>query len=184
MKQLQNLKVEIKLQTKINGSAQMPDGRQELILSSGDRLIADMYIPTFGVKPNSSCIHDDFLGANKFVMVDEFLKVKGTEDVWAIGDVSNVEGSQILFCDNQSAYLAKNMVLILSGRTPLSYKVSKSGMIIFLITELEFFPTDLFIEVMGIQVGRKTGTGHFDMILATQSSKLLLYNPHLEYQQS
>src|ERR1700761_775971 len=77
-KELLNLKVELKLQTKVMGSAQMPDGRTELKLSSGDTLITDMYIPTFGLTPNSSYVPTKFLNSNGFIMVDEYLKVKGT----------------------------------------------------------------------------------------------------------
>jgi NADH dehydrogenase FAD-containing subunit len=119
------------------GSAQMPNGRQELTLSGGDKLITDMYIPTFGLIPNSSYVPAKFLNANGSVTVDGYLKVKGAGAVWAIGDVSDVEPSQFISCDRQSAYLAKNITFILSNKTPLPYKVATSRMITFLVAELE-----------------------------------------------
>ena len=128
MKNLQNLKVDIKLQTKVTGSAQMPNGRHELTLSGGDKLNTDMYIPTFGLVFNSSYIPAQFLNANGSVRVDEYLKVKGAEDVWALGDVSDLEGSQYMFLEYQSAHLAKNIALILSNKAPLPYKPFKRGM--------------------------------------------------------
>ncbi|KAK7418779.1 hypothetical protein QQX98_003797 [Neonectria punicea] len=141
-KELRNLKVDIKLQTKVMGSGTLPDGRQELTLSDSDRLIADMYIPAYGLTPNSSYVPTDFLNINGLVMVDEYLKVKGTEGVWAIGDVSDVEPSQFLTCDKQSVYLAKSIVSILRNKLPLPYKVSAS-------------------RFMGLQIGKTAGTGHY-----------------------
>jgi NADH dehydrogenase FAD-containing subunit len=137
-KDLQNLKVDIKLQTKAMGSAQMPNGRQELTLSGGEKLITDMYIPTFGLIPNSSYIPTKFLHANGSVTVDEYLEFKGAGAVWAIGDVSDVEQSQFISCDRQSAYLAKNITFILSNNTPLPYKAATSRMITFLLPNWSF----------------------------------------------
>ena len=125
----------------------MPNGRQELTLSGGDKLIADMYIPTFGLTPNSSYIPAKFLNANGSVTVDEYLKVKGARDVWAIGDVSDVEPSQFISCDRQSVYLAKNITLVLSDKTPLPYKVATSRMINFPVAESQFWL--IFYRVLG-----------------------------------
>ena len=116
----------------------MPNGQHELTLSSGDKLVTDMYIPTFGLVPNSSYVPAKFLNANGSVMVDEYLNVKGAGAVWAIGDVSDVEPSQFIFCDRQSSYLAKNITLVLSNRTSTPYKVATSRMITFLVAELAF----------------------------------------------
>jgi len=78
---LQNLKVHLKLQTRVVGSASIPNGRQELTLSGGDELITDVYTPTHGLIPNSSYVPAKFLNANGYVMVDEYLKVKGAAAV-------------------------------------------------------------------------------------------------------
>ncbi|EXJ89133.1 hypothetical protein A1O3_02197 [Capronia epimyces CBS 606.96] len=145
-KALQDLNVKLQLQTKVTSSsgptAQSPTGRQELTLSRGQKIVADMYVPTFGLVPNSSYIPAQFLDAKGFVLVDEMLRVKGTEDVWAVGDVSAIEPAQFITCDKQSAHLAKNMTLILSNKTPLPYKVATS-------------------RFMGLQIGKKAATGHF-----------------------
>jgi NADH dehydrogenase FAD-containing subunit len=61
-------------------------------------------------------------------MVDEYLKVKVAGDVWAIGDVSDIEPAQFIYCDKQSAHLAKNIALIQSNEAPLPYKVATSRM--------------------------------------------------------
>ena len=123
---LRNLKVEIKLQRTVTSSVKMEDGRQELTLSTSEKLITDVYIPTFGLVPNSSYVPARFTNASGHVVVDEYLQVKGTADIWAIGDVSNTEPAQFITCDKQSTHLAKNIVLMLGNKPPLSYKVATS----------------------------------------------------------
>ena len=66
------------------------------------------------------------------------LRVKGAEDVWAIGDVSALEWNQYLAGRAQALYLSKNFGLILRGKVPAVYKISTS-----------------------LQIGKKTGMGHF-----------------------
>ncbi|KAE9364424.1 putative apoptosis-inducing factor [Stipitochalara longipes BDJ] len=141
---LQNLHVEIRLNTKVDGTVQGVDGRQTISLAGGKKLNADVYIPTFGVIPNSSYIPNKYLNGNGFVIVDDYLKVKDLEDVWAIGDVSDHEPPQFMFADKQAAYLAKNILLILGKKAPLPYKDATRG--------------------MGLLVGKKAGTGHLGSV--------------------
>lgn len=160
LKALKNLKVTVKLDTKVMSSAQLPAGQKELTLSNGDTLTTDMYIPTFGLIPNSSYIPAPYLNTNGSVMVDEYLRVKGAKDVWAIGDVSDVESWQFITCDRQSAHLARNMISMMNNRPPLPYKVAASRMIsVFIIRDGVL--TDLVAGFMGLQIGKKAATGHF-----------------------
>jgi NADH dehydrogenase FAD-containing subunit len=115
--------VNLKLNTKVKDATQLPNGQYELFLSSGEKLTTDMYIPTFGLVPNSSYLSSEFLDANGYVVVDSYLNVLGTKDVWAIGDVSACEWSQFIPADKQSAHLAKNIVLLLNNKKPLPYKL-------------------------------------------------------------
>ncbi|KAF2692226.1 FAD/NAD(P)-binding domain-containing protein [Lentithecium fluviatile CBS 122367] len=140
--QLETLGVQVKFNTKVKEPVQLPNGKQELILSGGERLLADLYIPTFGVLPNSSFVPSQFLDSSGFIKVDEYLSVEGAEGVFAIGDVSNVEAPQFWFVEKQSTHMAKNLVLAVSGKPPVPYKASTTGL-------------------MGIHIGKKSGTGHF-----------------------
>jgi hypothetical protein len=126
-KVLQTLKVDSRLNTKVTDEQGLPDGRHEITFSSGDKIVVDMCIPAFGVKPNSSFIPAKFLDAGGFVKVDEFFAVKGAEGVFAVGDVSNAEPPQFWFVEQQTKHIAKNVVLTLSDKSPLPYKPSSSG---------------------------------------------------------
>ena len=102
----------------------MPNGLQDLTLSTKENLVADMFIAAHGLLPNSSYVPSKFLDPKGYVMVDEHLRVKGIEGAWAIGDVCNVEYSQFITCEKQSAYLAKSIMAILSKKTTLPYQVA------------------------------------------------------------
>jgi len=119
---LQHLKVDIMLNTSVVAATKMPNGQQELTLSGGEQLITDMYIPTYGLIPNSSYIPSKFLDKDAFVMVDDHLAVKGTKNIWAIGDVSDTEFPQYLSTERQSKYLAKAMSLFLRDMPVQPYK--------------------------------------------------------------
>lgn len=90
-KLLRAVNVNLKLSTKVVGDAKLPDGRTELTLSSGEMITTDLYLPTMGLVPNSSYVPAKFLNSNGFVVVDEYLRVKGATDVWAAGDISSVQ---------------------------------------------------------------------------------------------
>ncbi|TEY71788.1 hypothetical protein BOTCAL_0086g00060 [Botryotinia calthae] len=140
-KQLENLQVKIKISTKVSGTAKTPDGKTEITLSNGKKIITDLYIPTMGLIPNSSFIPEKYLNPAGFAIVDQFLRLKGAENVWVVGDVSAVERPQYVNTDKQSTHVAKNIALILKNSEPLGYKVADKNM-------------------MAVPVGKKVGTGH------------------------
>lgn len=121
---LHGLNVNVKLDTKVRDPIQLPNGQYELNLSGGEKLVVDLYIPTYGVVPNSSYVPLQFKDANGYVKVDQYLGVEGAEAVFATGDVSSTEGPQLVFVDAQAAHVAKNLVLILQGKPRLPYKPS------------------------------------------------------------
>lgn len=123
-KQLENLQVKIKVSTKVSGTAKTPDGKTEITLSNGEKIITDLYIPTMGLIPNSSFIPEKYLNPAGFAIVDQFLRLKDAGNVWVVGDVSAVERPQYVNADKQSTHVAKNIALILKNSEPLSYKVA------------------------------------------------------------
>jgi apoptosis-inducing factor 2 len=57
------------------------------------------------------------------VVVDEYFALKGAKDMYAIGDVCNVEPLQFIYTDRQSTFLAKNIASILGNKLARPYKV-------------------------------------------------------------
>ncbi|CAD6441711.1 ff9f6f31-9a25-4aea-bd11-118fce50221a [Sclerotinia trifoliorum] len=140
-KQLQNLHVDIMVSTKVSGSAKTPDGKYELTFSNGKKVTTDLYIPSMGLVPNSSYIPEKYLNPAGYAIVDEFLRLKGTKDVWVVGDVSAVERPQYVNTEKQSVHVAKNIGLALKNSQPVGYKVAEKNMMV-------------------VTVGKKVGTGH------------------------
>tara|TARA_R110002060_G_scaffold19576_1_gene26761 strand:+ start:1212 stop:1871 length:660 start_codon:yes stop_codon:yes gene_type:complete len=121
-KQLKAVNVTITPSTKILGSATTPDGRTELTLSDGQKITTDLYLPTAGLIPNSSYIPQEYLNQNGYVVVDEFLQVKGTKNIWAVGDISAVQRAQAMLTAKQAEHVAKNIGLSHQGKPLLPYK--------------------------------------------------------------
>ncbi|KAF5690909.1 acid phosphatase [Fusarium circinatum] len=144
-RQLEKLGVKIRLNTKVNESITLPNGKQEVTFSSGEKVVTDLVIPTFGVVPNSSILPPDLLDKHGYIKVDQYLAVEGREDVFAIGDVSNVEAPQFWFVNTQAGHMAKNLVQIMLGKPMIPYKASTTAM-------------------GGIQIG-KSGGYQFDPLL-------------------
>jgi len=138
--ELQKLKVAITYDTKITSSTKLPDGKMELTLSTGEKKIVDLYLPTLGTVANTEFIPKTLLAETGEVKVDEFLKVKDAPDVWAAGDVSDIQPSQFVYADKQVAALAKNLDLTINGKPPVRYDASGA-------------------PVMAVTLGRSKGTG-------------------------
>nr|RBQ98296.1 hypothetical protein FVER53263_11873 [Fusarium verticillioides] len=139
--QLEKLGVTIRLSTKVNESIILPNGKQKVTFSDGKTAVTDLVIPTFGVVPNSSFIPPDLLDAHGYIKVNQYLAIEGREDIFAIGDVSNLEAPQFWFVNTQAGHLAKNLVQIMLGKPMIPYKASTTAM-------------------GGIQIG-KSGVGHY-----------------------
>jgi NADH dehydrogenase FAD-containing subunit len=105
----------------------LPNGQTEVTLSAGSKLITDLYVPTYGLVPNSSYIPSKFLTSKGSVIVDDYLKVKGVGDVWALGDVADVEWKQFASTDKQSGYVSKSFALVLSSKTLTPYIVTPAS---------------------------------------------------------
>jgi NADH dehydrogenase FAD-containing subunit len=143
LKDLQNLKVDVRINTTVSSVLHRQTGGEELSLSDGSKLVVDLYVPTFGVKPNSSYIPSNLLNDNGYVMVDDCLQVHGAKDIWAVGDVSDAEWLQFIFCDRQSTHVAKTLVAIIGNKVSSApYKRATTRM-------------------MGLSVGQNAGAGHW-----------------------
>lgn len=128
-KALQELNVCIRFQTRITSvsapknedtdKAQTPIA---LTLSDKTTLHVEMYIPTFGLAPNSRYIPVKYLNPDGLVTVNEFMNIKADGEaaipsVWALGDVADLEYAQFVSCDKQSVHLAKNILRALRAES-------------------------------------------------------------------
>jgi len=111
----------------VETSTVLPSGQTELTLSGGSKMTIDVYLPLIGLKPNSSYIPETLLNPKGFVIVDKYLRVKGAEGLWAVGDISAIQRPQYMNTEAQSVHLAKNIGLVLQKKQPLPYAIGGKG---------------------------------------------------------
>ncbi|KAF4634453.1 hypothetical protein G7Y89_g3649 [Cudoniella acicularis] len=139
---LKSMNIKLVLDTKIVSDTVLENGSIELTLSNGEKLVTDLYLPTIGVTPNTEYVPKAFLNERGDVVVDEFLQVRGTTNIWAAGDVVDCQPSQMTYATNQAKALAKNLDRVLKGQKPVVYKTDGSPM-------------------LAVTLGRSKGTGRF-----------------------
>jgi NADH dehydrogenase FAD-containing subunit len=140
--ELAKMKVELLHKVRVNGVEDI-DGGAKLTLSNGETLVADVFLPLYGVRPNTEFVPANLLEANGSVKVDKTLRVEGSKNVWAVGDVNNVELKAAMKAESQVVHLHPNLEAVLLGRgeaTLAEYKPSEKKM-------------------MFVTLGKKKGTG-------------------------
>jgi apoptosis-inducing factor 2 len=125
-KELQKLHVDIAHNSKATVTP-TPSGQIEVTLSNGERLVADVFLPTYGLLPNTDFLPKNLLNSKGEVMVDEFLRAKSTADIWAAGDIVDIQRSGYKITRAQATHVAKNLDLVLKRKVPVPYKIPAKG---------------------------------------------------------
>lgn len=120
-KEIEKLGVKVVKNARVESTKLTPLGKTELTLSNGEKMLVDLYLPTAGVLPNSEFIPTALLNDKREVMVDPCLRVKNATSIWAAGDISDIENSQIVYALKQTSALVKNLDLVLKGKEPVEY---------------------------------------------------------------
>jgi len=89
----------------------------DLNLSTGASLTADVYLSLFGLTANTGFLPHHLLGENGNVRLDQNMRVKGTTNIWGIGDVGDMEPKQVTNTDGQIIYLAGVLDQVMAGKT-------------------------------------------------------------------
>lgn len=134
---IRNAKVDdIQASEKVNGHV----AKTSIKLSNGTTVVADLYLPLFGIKLNTNFLPANFLDSTGSITLDKMMRVQGTQNIWGIGDVGNLEPKQVAVIDGMIIHLSTALDTALTGQGELKeYKPAKSM----------FFVT----------MGKKLGTG-------------------------
>ncbi|GAB1316679.1 hypothetical protein MFIFM68171_06889 [Madurella fahalii] len=120
--ELKKLNVTIKYNARVTGARTDPgSNKTEVTLANGEVITTDLYLPTTGVVPNTEYVPDRYLTGEegyRTVVVDEYLRVKETTDVWACGDVVSKPRAGFFITQKQAASVAKNVEAALAGKEP------------------------------------------------------------------
>lgn len=145
--ELKRVNVAIRGSSRVADTKTLPDGKTELLLQSGEKIVTDLYLPTMGMIPNTEFLPGNLLTDRKFVDIDEFYRVKGAENVWAAGDVVWKPRGSFVLADKQAAGVAKNIDAVLMGKEPTPVKT-------------------LPIDVLMVATGRSRGVGRMGSVKA------------------
>ncbi|KAH8887453.1 putative FAD binding protein [Thozetella sp. PMI_491] len=144
-KDLQKLNVKLVTNARVTAvSPTAPDGPVTLELTKNggkkETLEADLYLPTFGVSPNTQYLPDSMLDANGYVNQTKELRALGYDNIFVVGDAGNLEAPQGVVADKQAIHLVKILGAYLTGEAIPEYQVD---------------PKIMF----GLSLGKSKGTG-------------------------
>ncbi|KAF7532224.1 hypothetical protein G7054_g8129 [Neopestalotiopsis clavispora] len=120
--ELKKLDVTVRTNARIESTAALPDGKTEVTLQNGEKIVTDLYLPTMGMAPNTEYLPAKVLRDDKFVAVDEFYRVKNASNVWAAGDIVWLPRGSYVITGMQAAGVSKNIDLVLHDKNPAPVK--------------------------------------------------------------
>lgn len=94
---------------------------------------ADVYIPAFGVVPNSGFAPADMLDSSGYFKQTNELKVEGHDNIFVVGDAGNLQPATTKTVEEQLNHLAKALPAHLSGQKLPPYKMDTKVM--FVVTQ-------------------------------------------------
>ncbi|KAJ2904431.1 nucleotide-binding domain-containing protein [Zalerion maritima] len=134
---LQKLGVDV-----ITGASVVGHKGRQAELSTGRTIDADLYLPLFGVTPNTEFLPSAMLTPRGDVLQEPTLQAKGFDNVWAAGDAGSVEWKTAAKADPQAAHVTQNLSAVLTGQGKAGVKEYVGGKM-----------------VMAATLGKNTGTG-------------------------
>ncbi|KAF9878402.1 hypothetical protein CkaCkLH20_03894 [Colletotrichum karsti] len=132
--ELAKLKVKIISNTRVLSATTQSDGRHSIVLATSSKgntdkadttatIVTDLYIPTFGVRPNTAFMAAAMLDRDGRIKVNrDTLQVSGHANVFALGDAANAQTATGKHADAQVRFLAPALQDLLAGRSMPMYK--------------------------------------------------------------
>lgn len=127
---------------------------------NGTQINYDLIFWAVGSKPNTDYFPPDMLSSDNRVPVDEHFRVKGMENVFAIGDITALdEVKKAIYVIGHLKTVKKNIRAVLAGKTPRATYKPQTGN-----------------DIMVVTLGRSGGVAHIPVlgtITANWTIKLL-----------
>lgn len=134
-KLLKQKEIKVLTSTRVTG-AEASGERWAVSLDNGDKLSADLYIPTTGVIPNSSFVPAQLLDNDGWVKVDKEMHVLSCENIYAAGDITNNSMRLSFKAAEQAGVAAHNLKADILGKGERkSYDQGESVMMVVPVGE-------------------------------------------------
>lgn len=127
-KGLEKLGAQVKLNAKVTKVEGPEAGPKTIRLSLGrgmdESIEADVFIPTYGLQPNSAFVPATLLDHRGQVKQTKHLRAEGHDNVFVVGDVGSLETPQAVHTENQMLHVVNNIQAYLKGEAVTEYKFS------------------------------------------------------------
>ncbi|KAK5120508.1 hypothetical protein LTR85_006163 [Meristemomyces frigidus] len=150
-KMLEKTGVTVMYNVKVEASEETADGRTEIKLDNGKTMTADVYIPAFGVQPNTEFLPGNLKAKGGYVNTNgQTLRVDAAGPrVYAAGDVTGVDKGGVLKLYESIPVLGANMSHDLLSDAGVGNAAEKTY-------------TRKDVETQLVPIGAKTGVGAFN----------------------
>lgn len=105
----------------------------DVLLSDGSSLQTEFYLPLFGIQLNTGFLPPELLDGHGNIKLDDTMRVTSSNErnIWALGDVGNLEPKQITITDNQINHLSKALhsVLVNDDEKVTVYQPDKKALV-------------------------------------------------------
>jgi NADH dehydrogenase FAD-containing subunit len=127
-KTLEKLGAEVKLNAKVTKVEGPESGPKTISLSRGrdrdETIEADVFIPTYGLQPNSEFVPANLLDHRRHIKQTKHLRAEGRDNIFVVGDVGSLETPQGIHTENQMLHVVKNIQAFLKGEALTEYVFS------------------------------------------------------------
>lgn len=110
--------------------------KNEYLTNKGRKIKADIAFLCTGIRPNSGFMEKNlskYLDKKGFIKVNDYLQLKGKENIFIVGDVNNIEQEKTAQnAEEQAKITVKNIMLKENGESFVKYKLKKSPLVISL----------------------------------------------------
>ena len=91
-------------------------------------LVAQAYLPTTGLTPNTAFVPPSMLDSNGRIRQSKSLQAEGYSNIFVLGDAGNLQEARALHADTQAAHLIKVLPAYLEGGSLQDYEISTKPM--------------------------------------------------------
>lgn len=144
--ELERLHVKILHGVRVTSLDKLSD-QVSITLSSGKKVEADLFLPLYGMRPNTRFVPAQLLDEQGSLKMDKTLRATGLDNVWGVGDAGNLEPKQLIYAERQALHLADNLGAVLTGN-PESVKELKPAA----------------MPQVFVTLGKKKGTGQYNWV--------------------
>ncbi|TGZ83240.1 FAD/NAD(P)-binding domain-containing protein [Ascodesmis nigricans] len=142
----------------------------EVLLSNGEKIQADLYVPTYGLIPNTEFMPKELLAVhNSTVKVNANLRTT-VENIWALGDVVDCMCKRLMIVPAMVPVVSANVLAVVKGSDE----------------ELKTYDEKKLLDAMFVPIGGRfgKGTGHIGgykipglVVWAAKGRTMLMGNP-------